>query len=238
MYLLLAGADDVVATDVGAVLRGRDPGTDVVRVSPRELFARATWTHRLGAGRPSTTIELHDGRQIVSSRISGVLNRIRYIEGPPFTSRRDADYAQLEVFALTLSWLRSLTCPLVNPPGPRGLSGPELTDVMWLAHASACGLPTTRRRLTTRRAEQGDEALRVVGDVFVAGDEVVGPPTVRDGALRLASRVGCRLLRLGFVETRGGRVVVSDVTPHPERISLAAAQLVADYVAPRTSGRR
>jgi hypothetical protein len=96
-----------------------------------------------------TLVELHDGRRLDSDAVSAVLNRARYTPAPPFPRARDREYARMEMFALMLSWLHALTCPVANRSSARGLAGSERSLFEWLRLAALCDLPTRRLRLTT-----------------------------------------------------------------------------------------
>jgi hypothetical protein len=47
----------------------------------------------------------------------------------------------MEMYALLLSWLASLPCPVINPASPRGLGAQERSQAEWLLLASQAGLP-------------------------------------------------------------------------------------------------
>jgi hypothetical protein len=55
----------------------------------------------------------------------------------------------MEIFALLVSWLHSLRCPVANPSSARGLGGSERSLFEWFRLAASCGLPTRRMRFTT-----------------------------------------------------------------------------------------
>ena len=118
-------------------------------VSIEELALAAAWSHRQDGRRVHTLIELADGRRIDSDAIAAVLNRARYTPAPPFPAHRDREYAVMEIFALLVSWLCSLRCPIANPASARGLAGSERSLLEWLRLASSCRLPTRRMRFTT-----------------------------------------------------------------------------------------
>jgi hypothetical protein len=118
-------------------------------VTVEELALAAAWSHSQANGRVHTLIGLPDGRRIDSDAIAAVLNRASYAPAPPFPSARDREYAAMEIFALLVSWLCSLRCPVANRASARGLTGSERSHLEWLRLAASCGLPTPRLRLTT-----------------------------------------------------------------------------------------
>lgn len=118
-------------------------------VSVEELTLAASWSHTQSDGRVHTLVELPEGRRIDSDTVGAVLNRARYAPAPPFPRARDREYALMEMFALLVSWLRGLRCPVANPTSARGLAGSERSLFEWLRLAASCDLPTRRLRFTT-----------------------------------------------------------------------------------------
>jgi hypothetical protein len=152
--LILAHQSDATAYRVAAAAR-RLAGADVCVVSPADLACGATWRHVLRPNKSGldaeTRIALRDGRVIDSHEVTGVLNRIEFVEVPQFAQSREADqaYATMEIHALLLSWLASLRCPLVNPVALHTFEGDERSVVRWRVLAGRVGLPAAGLRLTT-----------------------------------------------------------------------------------------
>ena len=143
-FLILAHQGDETAIRVYARLRSRHPPDQVKLVSSEELVYAPHWSHRLGASPPATEITLADRTALTSGDLGVVFNRLRYVHMPHFelASQADRDFAVMEMYALWLSWLEGLPCPVINPASARGLGGQDRSPVEWLSLASQAGLPT------------------------------------------------------------------------------------------------
>jgi hypothetical protein len=140
--LVLACPADDLAVAIAARWRRRH-GDEALRIVPLDalLFA-PRWEHRVSSERVSTNLVLHDGTNLGDFAPAVVLNRLAGWS-PVFAARwKDADraYAQSEMFALLLSWLAGLPCPVINRPAPPSLVGPNPSPLEWAAHARAAGL--------------------------------------------------------------------------------------------------
>src|SRR5690242_16823440 len=105
--LVLAHAADAGAALSTAWLR-REFGAEQVRVVRPEALGICRWSHKIDArGRASTTLTPPRSEPLISSEISAVLNRIRYLPTPSFrwASAKDRAYAEAELQALVMSWL-------------------------------------------------------------------------------------------------------------------------------------
>lgn len=109
------------------------------------------WRHTLQQGTIESEVVCADGRVLHSRALDGVLCRLRHAPAPLFAASptRDRDYAVMEGYALLMSWLASLPCPVINPAGSRGLCGPGLGFVEWLALGARSGLRPRGFRLDT-----------------------------------------------------------------------------------------
>ena len=140
--LVLACPADDLAVAVAARWRHRQ-GDEALRIVPLDalLFA-PRWEHRVGPERASTDLVLHDGTDLGAFAPAIVLNRLAGWSSTFAARWKDADraYAQSEIFALLLSWLASLPCPVINRPAPPSLVGPNPSMLEWAAHARAAGL--------------------------------------------------------------------------------------------------
>lgn len=119
-------------------------------VTTDEIVLAPSWRHQIEDGHARTELLLHYGSEICSDRIGVVFNRLRDVGMPNFTAskREDRDYATMEMFALLLSWLSALPCPVVNSPSPQGLAGATRHPALWLAMAEY-GLRRARGVLPT-----------------------------------------------------------------------------------------
>ena len=108
-FLILAGAEDALAVRVAAELIRRHSASAVSVVTPEELVLAP----RIRCLIPGTSgFTLHNGVVLQERGIGVVFNRLRTAPVPHFENARpaDRDYAQMELFALLLSWLASLPC--------------------------------------------------------------------------------------------------------------------------------
>jgi hypothetical protein len=148
---VLAHPGDHTARAVaGAVERRRGVGSAPV-VSPDQLMLAPGWRHTLVEGVVATEVRCADGRRLGSGQLDGVFCRIATLPAPLFEAHpgADRDYALMEGYALVMSWLASLPCPVVNRAGSRGLSGPRMGFLEWLALGAASGLRPRGARLAT-----------------------------------------------------------------------------------------
>ncbi len=149
MIVVLYNEPDIVAQQVLSELVS-STGVDEVMAVPAELLTvGARWHYRSYGGRSDSSVRLRDGRHIGSSRVRAVFNRLRWAPAPWFESQKDREYATMEIFALTLSWLHSLPCPVVNPPSPRGLGGADRSPLEWLGLGVKAKMATRQLRLAT-----------------------------------------------------------------------------------------
>lgn len=220
-FLVLAHLGDDCALQVAAALAKRNGARSVKLISAEELVLAPRWLHvqesRSGPGlNTRTSIELGDGCLLCSDRIGVVFNRLRAVPMPHFANATGADreYAVMEMYALLLSWVFSLPCPVFNRPTGRGLGGPERSLPEWLALAAKAGLPvhtyrftSDPRRFRTRHAVPVREPVAglstttdCVQRVVVAGETFsCRPPIDAAYALyRLRDSSGCDLLQVDF----------------------------------------
>jgi hypothetical protein len=206
--LLLSQRGDAVADWLAAGLRAR--GRAVEHVTADRLLGARRIEHRLGAAPPSFSVELADGPVLRSGELRRVWNRLTTVpDWPPGAdTSQDGDYARQELFALWLSWLESVSCPVRNRPGPQGLSGVWLARLQWAVLARRAGLPVAEVELAPG-AEDGDALAGALPGplVLVAAGAVFGAPAAESlvgGCRALASAVGAELLELRFVADHDG----------------------------------
>lgn len=142
-FLILAHSRDDTAMYVKASLVSRHPVDQVKLLTSEELVYAPHWSHRLGDGNPITELTLADKTVLSSKDFGVVFNRLRYVSVPHFELAKEDDrnFAVMEMYALLLSWLASLPCPVINPASPRGLGAQERSQAEWLCLASQAGLP-------------------------------------------------------------------------------------------------
>ena len=183
-FLVLAHHGDDTAARVAALLDQRHPPGATRLASMEEIVCAPKWEHRLGPNGVQTELILGDGTMIRSDDIGVVFNRLRAVAVPRFAGAPDAerDYATMEMFALLLSWLRGLPCPVINPPSNQGLSGAHRHLAVWQLLAGKAGLPALRLRLTSNPRRYPDFALKLSfcpsGGASAASSAVIDRPTL------------------------------------------------------------
>lgn len=151
-YLILAHADDATAPRIAAALTARHGACNVSLVYDHELMSRAHWRHWVASdGSSSFRLTLGSGAQIEEGDISAICNRLRFSLAPHFTQAAavDREYAEMETFALLLSWLESLAPRVINRASPQSLPGCALDPLLWQAQAARAGLPIARSHATS-----------------------------------------------------------------------------------------
>ncbi len=235
--LILTGASvgwmDPSATDVAHSVATRIGGHRVSVVGSLEL-ATATWEHRIESGSAHTRLTLGQDRTIETEKIGAVLNLVRSLPalGLSGATARDRAYADVEMQALFVSFIRSFRCPVINDVDGQGALG------MWSAHqwsalAHRCGLSTgvESLRIGTRLVDQrtASPATGRHASIVVIGQQVLGeiPPPLQAQCLDLADLAGCDLLGLTFEWVGEPRLV--NVDPFPA-LSAGVAHAVADLL--------
>ena len=241
-FLILAHQGDATAIHVAARLSQRHRPEDTRLVSMEEIVFAPRWSHTLNGAKAKAALTLRDGTEIHGDRIGIVFNRLQYLDMPHFATsdKADREYAAMEMFALFLSWLKALSCPIINPVSSQNLAGPIHSSLAWQQLAGKAGLPTVRLRLTSslRRYSVSDlipypSAPGAIGNVpaclteaagdqfahaFVAGKEVLGdvPTSLMPGCAQLASLSGFEVLLIHFASLRSdGSWKFNGIDPYP-----------------------
>jgi hypothetical protein len=224
MYLVLCSSMDIPAqwAHQGLLAHGLD-----ARLLTAEMLESATqWEHHLDSRTNSISFVLSDGQAISGQEIDGVLNRL--MAPSQNLARRavpeDRDYALQETTAFYLSWLNSLSCPLLNQPTPQGLAGRwlHLSELTLFAHQA--GLTTLAYRQTGGDAPEAGyqpspspslnktQVILLDGEVF----GVAVPSAVSDGCRSLARLLQTRLLSVDFHSTPQDAWTFAFANPVPD----------------------
>src|ERR1044072_3099721 len=88
----------------------------VYLVTAEDLIFATSWKHEISEeGKCHTEIILQNGTHIHSGRLRAVFNRIRFMQMPHFLDVTDRSYAEMEMFALFVSFLKSIEHVLFEP---------------------------------------------------------------------------------------------------------------------------
>lgn len=149
--LILSHVGDATAARIYAAALRKLGESSIRLVSVDEIALAERWQHELSDGNCSTSVVLADGTCLEGNEIALVLNRLRYVSLPHIErfTPGDSEYAAMEMYALVLSWLHSLSCPVLNRPSPRGLGAHDQSFSIWLAIAARSGLPVQGFHLAT-----------------------------------------------------------------------------------------
>lgn len=217
---------------VAARLLQRHRPEDTRLVFLEDIVSAPHWAHKLNGVKADTTLTLRDGTQLRSDQIGIVFNRLQYVDMSQFalSEAADREYALMEMYALILSWLKALPCPIVNPLSSQNLAGPIHSSLAWQQLAGKADLPTARVRLTSSLRRYSVSGLipypvgpATIGNVpawlsepigelrasaFVAGEQVLGdvPEQLMPGCAKLAALSGFEVLLIYFASqgTNGG----------------------------------
>lgn len=116
-----------------------------------EIATSPSFRHGLDGGRCQTSVRLRDGRSWSDTDLAVVVNRLQFADVPQFSRARavDREYAVMEFFALLISWLSGLDCPVIQPPSAQALHGRLLSPIAWQSLAVRAGLAVPRLRVVT-----------------------------------------------------------------------------------------
>jgi hypothetical protein len=204
--LFLAHGGDTTATWAAAALTRRLGPGRVVCATPEDLALAPCWSHGLEGDRVRTRLVLRDGSEFSGEEPLLVFDRIRTLSLPQFVGAHsdDQNYASMELFALLLSWLASLHCPVINPVSPRGLSGPGWHALTWQKLAQGAGLPVREQLLTSSSRRASDPALAALDGCWAAPEEAQLFRNLGDRPAWSATPAGERWARVLVV---GGRAL-------------------------------
>lgn len=183
------------------------------------------WEHRVAGNDTHLKITLPDGRVLCSSRIRGAINRL--LAAPGIGQRAaasDRDYAQAELQAFYLSWLKGLPGVVINRPTATGMCGSWFHISEWVQRASRAGLRVPVYRQTAYDAPErcfrslAPEAARKQNLIAFRG-EVFGasvPLSVAGACGQLARDAEAEILGIELYESGGGEWTFSNASPCPD----------------------
>lgn len=220
MWLVLCAANDLVALWAarGLAARALQP---LEIITAEALAYNLRFEHRISANRPSANITLADKRVLDSALIRGTLNRLQLVPSAHLrgASATDRQYAEQELYALTLSWLYGLPGRTLNRPTPQGLSGQWRHRSEWLWLAAQARLSIAPYQQSDLREAPAVPARSATHTLIIVKDICCGPPvpaSVADGCVCLAQLSGTDLLGLDFHVTPAGDWIFTHATPLPD----------------------
>jgi hypothetical protein len=206
-----------------------------------EDLSSAGWRHRLADRATSRAVV---GRTVVSEcDIRGVLVRRPWIMDLELAhiAASDREYVAAEMNAFLISWLTSLTCPVLNRPSGTCLCGPNWRPLQWAHAAARAGITVEAVHWKVRAPRQpvspDPSASRPPVEVTVVGEQCFGAPDEAHaaGARQLAKIAGTALLRVWFHPGKGTPRFLS-ATAMPGLKDPEIADAVRDYLLARPYG--
>ena len=212
--LILAHAEDNTALRMYALLR-KKYAQETLRLVAAEYLAMAPhWIHQLddrpASPTPLTSIILEDGCALEIDKNTVIFNRLQHAAMPHFYAADPSDhrYAEMEMYALWLSWLHSLGDQVINPPSPRFLAGAGFSRIEWIANAIQVGVPVVSFELDSRLEAHTLEQVESLS-IFAAGESILFESSERDlssleenaisaTASALQRYSSCPILRISF----------------------------------------
>lgn len=200
MILILCHPDDAAAVWLDAAWRAAGV-TRVELVSVEQLVFSRGIVHRLDGTGDSGAIRLADGRVLRPERITGIVNRVKYLPTQHFAmaGATDRAYASAELAAFLLAWLNGTAGRVVNPALPGALGGGDVRASAVTHLAAMAGLPTVAwRGSTVPTVQQVTTAPPATDTAVVFDGRVFGrvlPLGLQDGCRRLAALLGVPLLQ-------------------------------------------
>lgn len=228
MIHLLCEADDEEGLWLAAALTQR--GEDVECVLPEELMVGVSLTYRIDSSGVESSMRLHDGRVLDGAVPGLIVNRLTELPTEVTSaSPPDAFYVAEEWRAVVAAWLRTLRCPVLNPPSAGALSGPTLSTPLWRAIGRAHCL-----RVREWHSGGDERANGELAEVVSVGGRCIdptglAPPNLASSLAAVAAYVGAPLLGATF-DWSEDRWELIDVTLRP-RLAFAGAPLVEAIIA-------
>ncbi len=177
------------------------------------------WRHFLNA--ESTNFAVVSGQIVDLADIEAVLIRWPGIFAPELIqiAEHDRDYVASEMMAFLVSWLSSLSCPVINKPTPVNLTGPAWRLEQWTHAAALLGIPVkpARRHVARNAVEKELAAEPAPATVTVVGDRCFGDveALLLEQSRQLARAGGVSLLKVGFTGPEAGSFLAGvDLVPH------------------------
>ena len=132
-------------------------------------------------------------------------------------SSADRTYVGAEMNAFLISWLSSMTCPVINRPTALSLSGPNWRPEQWVHTVALLGIPVSPIKKSCSLTENERSVTtatcfhKEVEKVTVVGKEYFGDveEAIGDQATKLAYVSGTELLEVQFSGSKDGSCFLS-----------------------------
>lgn len=145
--LILCNKGDLVALSLFNRLKDSAHPASLVFA---EDLSISGWQHFISiSGKCSTEIVLPDNKIIQSHTLKTVFNRIRFLPMLHFINEGDRQYAEMEIFALFTSFLKSINAVLINPLQTCQLFQDEENELLIKHQAIEAGLPVCDYHFTS-----------------------------------------------------------------------------------------
>jgi hypothetical protein len=220
--IVLAHSVDESALWMFRRLRARSRDVELVLAETLDM-AVTRWSHGVEDDGAHVHVRLSDGRALHSVRAGAVLNRLMW---PPnqlasVAPAPDGAYAESEMRAFVMSWIRSLAPVVVNAPTSQGLSGRWRSALNWRVLAVRAGLDVVPLHMSSQHPQDDHPERSPSRTVLAVGGELLcpkAPPAVRRGVRGLATLSETAVLGVRFAGTdadpAGWRLM--DATPQPD----------------------
>lgn len=247
-------------SDAGArALVQRWPRRAAALLTTRDL---ATNGWRVDDGDPDRSSVVVGGERIAQSQLRGVVTRLPAVTASelPMIAAQDRTYAATEMTAFLSYWLSSLTCPVLNRPGPAGLCAPGWRTEQWVLTAHRLGIPVRAVHRDVGVFSAGAETRDITGEpsaaadlreaddtgavgeavrVTVVGEQCLGADdeSMRRHARALAAAADVAMLSVLFEDT-GSSVRFVDAHPWADGHDLQVAAAIFDFFDPGAGDKR
>ena len=195
MFTLLGGPDNRDLLWLAAALRRRREPVEIVL--PEEILEDARLTYRIDRAGVSSALRLRDGRWLGVDLPNLVINRLTELPVRAAGSGIDTAYLGEEWRAALAAWLRTLRCPVLNPPRAASLGGPVISIPAWRAIARAHGMACHPWANDGMTGAVDPIDILVVGDACLDASHTASP-ALRAQLCQMSRFVGAPLLGASF----------------------------------------
>jgi hypothetical protein len=169
------------------------------------------------------------GRQLAGRQITGLITRLPAVTEDELQHivQEDRSYVAAEMHAFLFAFLAALPCPIVNPPSPACLCGPNLREVQWRKLVRELKIPLPEE-FAGGRAIAAATPTETMSEVAVIKERTMGAEeeSLRRWTRALAQAAGLPYLRVRYSYVRRMPCFVgADPRPQLESEEIADALL-------------